>query len=210
MIFNLNQLIPNVEKGDILESIISSYRKKNLILIITIIVLVGLIISLFLFIRPFFASDSSLESYVERVEHNKISNFKVIRSSTYDGMRIVLYNYSKEKSGEKDLGITISKATFIKGLYKNVSCASSNKNFGVVSYSDDKSEPMVIVYGYNPNKIAKTFTLKDNDKSYDIDISDNEYFISKYLGIKSGLKNCEFKFYDKNKKDISSSFLKRN
>ena len=193
-----------------MDSVVSSYTKKNLILIISIVILVGIIISLFLFIWPFFASNSSLESYVERVEHNKISNFKVIRSSTYDGMRIVLYNYSKEKSGEKNLGITISKATFIKGLYKNVYCASSNKSFGVVSYSDDKSEPMVIVYGYNSNKIAKTFTLKDNDKSYDIDISDNEYFISKYYGIKSGLKNCEFKFYDQNKKDISSTFIERN
>ncbi len=187
----------------------SNYKKKNLILIITIIILVGLITTLFLFIRPFFASDSSLESYVERVEHNKISNFKVIRSSTYDGMRIVLYNYSKEKSDEKYMGITISKATFIKGLYKNVSCASSNKNFGAVAYSH-KGEPMVIVYGYNPDKIAKTFTLKDNDKSYDIDISENEYFISKFSGIKLNLENCEFKFYDQNKKEISSTFIRRN
>ncbi len=192
-----------------MESIISSYRKRNLILIITIIVLVGLIISLFLFIRPFFASGSSLESYVERAEHNKISNFKVISSSTYDGMRIVLYNYSRENSDKKYLGITIANSTFIKGLYKNVYCASSDKNYGVVSYTD-KSKPMVIAYGFNPNKIAKTFTLKDNNKSHDIDISENEYFISKISGIKLNLENCEFKFFDQYKKDISSTFIKRN
>ncbi|ACL76906.1 hypothetical protein [Ruminiclostridium cellulolyticum] len=193
-----------------MNNVVSNYRKKNLILIISIIILVGLIITLFLFIRPFYASDSSLESYVERVEHSKVSGFKVVKSSTYDGMRIVLYNYSKEKSDKKYLGITISKATFIKGLYRNVSSASSNKNFGVASYSDDKSEPMVIFYGYNTNRMAKTLVLELKGKKYSNEISDSDYYICTFKNIKSNLENSELKFYDKNNKDISSSILKGN